>query len=279
MNNFKTAFLLTALTLLLLFFGRLFGGSQGMTFALVFAIGMNLVAYFYSDKIALAMSGAQPVSREQAPRFYAIVERLVGQANLPMPRLYLIPEAAPNAFATGRNPQHAAVAATQGILELMSDEELEGVIAHELAHVRNRDILIASVAAMIAGAITYLSYMGRFAMLFGWGGRDDDNRGGAFGALLMLILAPIAAVIIQLAISRSREYEADATGARLVGHPYGLARALEKLGAYNKRIPMDVAPSTAHLYIVKPFSGSTLLSLFSTHPPLEKRIARLLGRA
>ena len=278
MNNFKTAFLLTALTLLLLFFGRLFGGSQGMTLALVMAVGMNLVAYFYSDKIALAMSGARPVSRAEAPRFHAIVERLVGQANLPMPRLYVIPAAAPNAFATGRNPQHAAVAVTEGILELMTDEELEGVIAHELGHVRNRDILISSVAAMIAGAVTYLSYMGRFAMLFG-GGRDDDNRGGGFVALLMLILAPIAALIIQLAISRSREYEADATGARLAGHPYGLARALEKLEAYNKRIPMDVAPSTAHLYIVKPFSGSTLMSLFSTHPPIEKRVARLLGRA
>ena len=278
MNNFKTAFLLTALTLLLLFFGQLLGGPQGMTFALVFAVGMNLVAYFYSDKIALAMNGAQPVSREQAPRLYSIVERLVGQANLPMPRLYMIPAAAPNAFATGRNPQHAAVAVTQGILELMTDEELEGVIAHELAHVRNRDILISSVAAMIAGAITYLSYMGRFAVFFG-GGRDNDNRGGGFVALLMLILAPIAALIIQLAISRSREYEADTTAARLTGHPYGLARALEKLGAYNKRIPMDVAPSTAHLFIVKPLSGSTLMSLFSTHPPIEKRIARLLGRA
>jgi heat shock protein HtpX len=277
MKTFKTAFLLTALTLLLLFLGQAFGGRNGMTFALVIAVIMNGTAYFFSDKIALMSSGAAPVSREQLPRLYAVMERLAGKANLPMPKLYLIPQAAPNAFATGRNPSHASVAATQGLMQLMDDEELEGVIAHELSHVRNYDILTSSIAATLAGAITWLGYMGRWGMMLGgYGGRDDDRRGGGIGALLMLILAPFAAMLLQLGISRQREYQADASGARMVGHPYGLVRALEKLGAYNKRIPMDISPSTSALCIVAPLtSGQMISGLFSTHPPLADRIARL----
>jgi heat shock protein HtpX len=278
MKTFKTAFLLTALTLLLLFVGQAFGGRNGMTMALVFAVLMNGTAYFFSDKIALLSSGAQPVSREQSQRLYAVMERLAAKANLPVPKLYLIPQAAPNAFATGRNPSHASVAVTQGLMELMDDEELEGVIAHELSHVRNYDILTSSIAATIAGAITWLGYIGRWGMMFGGmgGGNDRDREGGGIGALLMLILAPIAAVLLQLGISRQREYQADASGARMVGHPYGLARALEKLGAYNKKIPMDISPSTSALCIVAPLTGRELFaSLFSTHPPLAERIARL----
>ncbi|MBZ5501900.1 MAG: zinc metalloprotease HtpX [Acidobacteriia bacterium] len=278
MKTFKTAFLLTALTLLLLFLGQAFGGRGGMTLALGFAILMNGGAYFFSDKIALMSSGAVPISPEQSPRLYAVMERLAGKANLPMPKLYMIPQAAPNAFATGRNPSHASVAVTQGLMQLMDDEELEGVIAHELSHVRNYDILTSSIAATIAGAITWIASMGRWAMIFGgWGGRDDNREGGGgIAALLMLILAPLAAMLLQLGISRQREYQADASGARMVGHPYGLIRALEKLGAYNNRIPMDIAPSTASLCIVAPLSARQLFSsLFSTHPPLADRIAVL----
>jgi len=279
MKTFKTAFLLTALTLLLLFLGQAFGGRNGMTIALGFAIVMNGVAYFFSDKIALASSGARPISREEAPRLYAVMERLAAKANLPMPKLYLIPQPAPNAFATGRNPSHASVAVTQGLLELMNDDELEGVIAHELSHVRNYDILTSSIAATIAGAITWVASMGRWAMIFGgWGGggRDNDREGGGIAALLMLFLAPIAAMLLQLGISRQREYQADASGAKMVGHPYGLISALEKLGAYNKRIPTDMPPTTAALCIVAPLSAREMFSsLFSTHPQLEDRIARL----
>lgn len=275
MNTFKTALLLTGLTLLLVVGGGAIAGERGMTFALVGAIVMNGIAYFFSDKIALSMSGAQPVSREQAPRLYSITERLCGQANLPMPKLYVIPQAAPNAFATGRSPKHASVAVTAGLLELMNEQEVEGVLAHELGHVQNYDILIASVAATLAGAITWVAHMGRWALIFG-GARDDDRNGGGLGALLMLFLAPIAAVLVQLAISRQREYAADATAARTVGHPFGLVSALEKLGAYNKRIPMDVAPATASLFIVAPLgAGQMFFKLFSTHPPLEERIAAL----
>lgn len=276
MNTFKTALMLTALTILLLVLGNAFGGRQGMTIALFFAILMNGVSYFFSDRIALAMSGAEPVTREQAPRLYQVVERLCAKANLPMPKLYVMPQAAPNAFATGRNPRHASVAATAGLLQLMNDDELEGVLAHELGHVRNYDILTASVAATIAGAITWLAHMGQFAAIFGGGGgRDSENRGGGFAALLMLFLAPIAATLVQLAISRQREYAADAAAARTVGHPFGLVSALEKLGAYNKRIPMDVPPATSSLFIVAPLNAQTFANLFSTHPPLEKRIAAL----
>jgi len=278
MRAIKTTFLLTALTLLLLFIGQYFGGRNGMTIALMFAIFMNGMAYFFSDKIALMSSGAVPISREQAPRLYAVMERLAAKANLPMPRLYLIPQPAPNAFATGRNPSHASVAVTQGLLELMDDDELEGVIAHELSHVRNYDILTSSIAATIAGAITWLAEMGRWGMIFGgWGGGNDrDREGGGITALLMLILAPLAAMLLQLGISRQREYQADASGAKMVGHPYGLVRALEKLGAYNKRIPMNIPPSTSALCIVAPrTAGQFIAGLFSTHPPLQERIARL----
>jgi len=278
MRAIKTTFLLTALTLLLLFVGQAFGGRNGMTMALFFAVIMNGTAYFFSDKIALMSSGAVPISREQAPRLYAVMERLAAKANLPMPKLYLIPQAAPNAFATGRNPGHASVAVTQGLLQLMDDEELEGVIAHELSHVRNYDILTSSIAATIAGAITWLAQMGKFAMIFGgWGGGDErDREGGGLTALLMLILAPLAALLLQLGISRQREYQADASGAKMVGHPYGLVRALEKLGEYNKRIPMDISPSTSALCIVAPRTAREFFaSLFSTHPPLADRIARL----
>jgi heat shock protein HtpX len=278
MRTIKTTLLLTALTLLLLFIGQAFGGRNGMTIALMFAIVMNGVAYFFSDKIALMSSGAVSISREQTPRLYAVMERLAGKANLPMPKLYLIPQSAPNAFATGRNPSHASVAVTQGLLELMDDEELEGVIAHELSHVRNYDILTSSIAATVAGSITWLAEMGRWGMIFGGigGGDDRDREGGGITAILMLILAPIAALLLQLGISRQREYQADASGAKMVGHPYGLARALEKLGTYNKRIPMDISPSTSALCIVAPrTAGQFIASLFSTHPPLADRIAKL----
>jgi heat shock protein HtpX len=272
MKTLKTTFLLTALTLLLLGLGQAFGGARGMTLALVFAVLMNGTAYFFSDKIALASSGAVPISREQAPRLYAVMERLAGKANLPMPKLFLIPQAAPNAFATGRNPSHASVAVTQGLLELMNDDELEGVIAHELSHVRNYDILTSSIAATLAGAITWIARLG-----FWFGGRGDDReRGGGLMALLMLILAPIAAILLQLGISRQREYQADASGAQMVGHPYGLISALEKLGAYNKKIPMDIPSTTSALMIVQPLTAGELFSsLFSTHPPLSDRIAAL----
>jgi heat shock protein HtpX len=277
MKTLKTTFLLTALTLLLIGLGQTFGGQRGMTIALVFAILMNGTAYFFSDKIALASSGAVPISREQAPRLYAVAERLALKANLPMPKLYLIPQAAPNAFATGRNPRHASVAVTQGLLELLNDDELEGVIAHELSHVRNYDILTSSIAATIAGAITWVAQMGRWGMIFGgWGGGENRERGGGLTAILMLFLAPLAALLLQLGISRQREYQADASGARMVGYPDGLISALEKLGAYNKRIPMDVPPTTSALMIVQPLTAGKMFSgLFSTHPPLSERIAAL----
>jgi heat shock protein HtpX len=257
--------------------GDAIAGQQGMTFALIIAVVMNGVAYFFSDKIALRSSGAQPVTREQLPRLYEVMERLVAKAQLPMPKLYVIPQPAPNAFATGRNPSHASVAVTAGLMELMNDDELEGVIAHELSHVRNYDILITSIAATLAGAITWIASMGRWAMIFGGYGNSRDNRnGGGLAALLMLIIAPIAALVIQLGISRQREFAADASGAKMVGHPYGLVSALEKLGAYNKRIPMAVSPATASLFIVAPLSAGQVFSgLFSTHPPLSERIAVL----
>jgi heat shock protein HtpX len=277
MRVIKTLFLLTALTMLLVLGGDAIAGQQGMTFGLIIAVVMNGVAYFFSDKIALRSSGAQPVTREQLPRLYEVMERLVAKANLPMPKLYVIPQPAPNAFATGRNPSHASVAVTAGLMELMNDDELEGVIAHELSHVRNYDILITSIAATLAGAITWIASMGRWAMIFGGYGNSRENRdGGGLAALLMLIVAPIAALLIQLGISRQREFAADASGARMVGHPYGLVSALEKLGAYNKRIPMDVSPATAALFIVAPLTAGQVFSgLFSTHPPLSERIAVL----
>jgi heat shock protein HtpX len=277
MRTLKTAFLLTALTLLLLFIGQAFGGRQGMTIALGFAILMNGIAYFFSDKIALKSAGAVPISREESPRLYAVMERLAAKARLPVPKLYLIPQAAPNAFATGRNPHHASVAVTQGLMQLMNDDELEGVIAHELSHVRNYDILTSSIAATVAGAVTWLAEMGRWGMIFGgFGGRDSDNDGGGWAAILMLILAPFAAMLLQLGISRQREYQADASGAKMVGYPNGLISALEKLGSYNQRIPMNIPQSTSALCIVQPLSAGEIFSkLFSTHPPLSERIARL----
>jgi heat shock protein HtpX len=270
MNTLKTAFLLTALTLFALFLGDYFGGRNGMVIALMVAGVMNFVSYFFSDKIALAMYRAQPVTREQLPRVYSVVERFTGRMGIPMPKIYVIPTDSPNAFATGRNPNHASVAVTQGILDLLDDEELEGVLAHELGHVRNRDILISSIAATLAGAITMLA-----RMEFWFGGRNDRDRGGG---IIMLIAAPIAASLVQLAVSRAREYEADATGAHYTGNPYALARALQKLDAYSKRIPMAASPSTAHLFIVAPLLGVNVGNLFSTHPPIAKRIERLTGR-
>jgi heat shock protein HtpX len=266
-----------------MFFGRVFGGQNGMVLALGIAVVMNFVSYFYSDKIALAMYRAQPVSREELPRAYAAVERLTQKIGIPMPKMYVIPTESPNAFATGRNPQHASVAVTHGILQLLNDEELEGVLAHELGHVNNRDILISSVAATIAGAITMLASMGRWAMIFGgFGGRDREDRGGGgLTALFMLIVAPIAASLIQLAVSRSREYQADATGAHFTGNPYALASALQKIDAYSRRLPLQANPSTAHLFIIQPFLGvnaGMFANLFSTHPPVAKRIERLTGR-
>ena len=277
-NTFKTAFLLTALTLLLMFIGRIFGGQNGMLLALIVAAVLNFISYFFSDKLALAMYRAQPVTREQLPRAYEIVERLTQRVGIPMPRIYVIPTESPNAFATGRNPNHASVAVTHGILGLLNDEELEGVLAHELGHVRNRDILISSIAATIAGAITYLADIARWGMIFGGYERDDNNRGGGLGAIFMLFLAPFAAMLIQLAVSRSREYQADETGAHLTGNPYALASALAKLDAYSKRMPLAATPSTAHLFIIQPFLGISFGSLFSTHPPIAKRIERLTGR-
>src|SRR3989475_6389892 len=273
-NTFKAAFLLIGLTLLLMFIGSYVGGQRGMLYALIFAGIMNFVAYFFSDKIALATYRAQPVTREQLPRVYDVVERMTQRIGLPMPKIYVIPTDSPNAFATGRNPAHASVAVTEGILNLLNDEELAGVLAHELGHVSNRDILISSIAATIAGAITFLA---RFGLFFG-GGDRDERRGGGIGALLMLILAPIAAMLIQLAVSRSREYQADATGAHFTGNPYALASALAKLDAYSKRVPLVATPSTAHLFIIQPFLGMNFGSLFSTHPPIAKRIERLTGR-
>jgi heat shock protein HtpX len=282
MKILRTGALLILLSMLLVIVGGWLGGQNGLKIALGIAVLMNGISYFFSDKIALKSSGAQPVTREQVPRLYAVMERLAAKASLPVPKLYVIPEPAPNAFATGRNPQHASVAVTEGLLELMSDDELEGVIAHELSHVRNYDILTSSIAATIAGAITYLASMGRFAMIFGgYGGGDNDReRGGGLGAILTIFLAPIAAMMLQLFLSRTREYSADETGARMVGQPFGLISALQKLGAYNQRIPTtSVSPSTAALCIVKPwFGGGTLSSLFSTHPPLADRIAALRER-
>ncbi len=276
-NGIKTALLLGLLSGVLLVIGELLGGASGLVVAFGFAVVMNFVSYWFSDKIVLSMYRAQPVGPESV--LYRVVERLVRQANMPMPKVYVIPEMSPNAFATGRNPQHAAVAATQGILQILDERELEGVIAHELSHVRHRDILISSVAATIAAAIMMVARIAQFAAFFG-GGRDNDREGSNPIALLAtIILAPIAAMLIQAAISRSREFAADAGGAALAGNPYGLVDALKKIDAVSKRVPLDANPATAHMFIVKPFSASALFSLFSTHPPTEKRIAALLHTA
>jgi len=276
-NMFKTFILMAALTALVMLAGQAIGGRQGLTFALGMALFMNFFAYWFSDKLALKMSGAQEVDKTEAPQLHQMVEDLVVRAGLPKPRLYIIPSDTPNAFATGRNPEHAAVAVTSGIMRTLNPDELRGVLAHELAHIKNRDILISSVAAVLAGAISYLATMAQWAMFFG-GGRSDDEEGGSgnlIGSILMMILAPIAAMLIQMAISRSREYLADATGAKIAGQPLFLANALTKLEEWNHRLPMDVNPAQAQMYIVNPLTGQTFARLFSTHPPIVERVARL----
>jgi heat shock protein HtpX len=277
MNRFKTAFLLTALTLLMVAMGSAIGGRGGMYLAFLMACGMNVFSYWFSDKIVLRMYGAQEIGEHESPMFYGIVRRLAIQAQLPMPKVYIIPSDTPNAFATGRNPEHAAVAATEGILRILSPEELEGVMAHELSHVANRDILISTIAATIAGAISMLGNMLQWAAIFGGGRHDEDEGGGGLlGGLAMAIIAPIAAMLIQMAVSRSREYLADEGGARICGRPLALASALKKLDSASRLLPMQEArPATAHLFIVNPLTGAGLMQLFSTHPPMEERIARL----
>ena len=280
MNTLKTTFLLTLLTLLFVFIGQMLGGKSGMTVALVFAAIMNLTTYWFSDKIVLAMYRAQPVTESDNPRLHQLVRRTATNASLPMPKVYIIPTQTPNAFATGRNPKHAAVAVTSGILKTLDEDELEGVISHEMAHVRNRDILTGSIVATLAGAISMLAFMARFAAIFGgYGGRDGEGRGGGIGLLLMAIVAPLAALMIQMAISRSREYAADQAGAKISHKPLSLANALKKLQHASRRIPLEAKPSTAHLFIVNPLSGKGMASLFSTHPPVEERVARLQNMA
>jgi heat shock protein HtpX len=280
MNTFKSTLMLVLLMVVLVLIGERIGGENGMLIAFAISVAMNFTAYFFSDKIALKMYRAQPVTREQLPRAYEVVERLAAKDGLPMPKIYVIQSESPNAFATGRNPKHASVAVTHGILGLLTDEELEGVLAHELGHVKNRDILTSSIAATLAGAITMIARMGYWASLFGYGGGGGrrERGGGGLGALLMLIVAPIAASLIQLAISRSREYEADATGAHTTGNPYALASALQKLENYSKRIPLQASASTAHMFIIAPLIGGGVGRLFSTHPPTKERIRRLIGR-
>lgn len=280
MNTLKTGFLLTVLTLLLVGIGRMVGGASGMVWAFGFALIMNAVTYWYSDKIVLKMYRARPISQADSPQLYATVDGLRRQAGLPMPKLYVIPGDMPNAFATGRNPQHAAVAVTEGLMRILNRDEVEGVLAHELAHVRNRDILISTIAATFAGAIMMLGSMVRWAALFGGFGRsDDDDGGGMLGFLVLAILAPIAAMMIQMAISRSREYQADATGASVSGKPLGLANALTKLENASRVVPSQANPATAHMFIVNPLRGGGIGSLFSTHPPIPERVARLRSMA
>src|SRR5512138_3753871 len=275
MNTLRTTFLMAMLTVLLVMAGGAIGGQTGMLFALGMAGVMNFVSYWFSDKIVLSMYGAQEVTEAEAPEFYGLVRQLAVQANIPMPKVYIIQSETPNAFATGRNPEHAAVAATSGIMRILTRDELMGVMAHELSHVRHRDILISSIAATIAGAITYLAHMAQWAAMFGGSRDSDDEGGGALGLIFMAILGPIAAMLIQMAISRSREYEADRGGAEISGNPLHLAGALRKLEMANRQIPMDANPATAHMFIVNPLTGGGLMALFSTHPPLEERIRRL----
>jgi heat shock protein HtpX len=275
-NIFKTAMLLAVLTALFILIGGAIGGQQGMVVAFVLAVAMNFLSYWFSDRIVLAMYGAQPIEEAQAPGLYGMVRRLATRGGIPMPKVYLIPTDSPNAFATGRNPEHAAVAVTEGIMRILDEEELEGVLAHELSHVRNRDVLISTIAATLAGAITYLAHMAQWSAMFG-GGRHDDEEGGTnpIAMILLAVIAPIAAMLVQLAVSRAREFQADATGARLAGRPWGLAKALGKLEMAAQARPMAANPATAHLFIVNPLSGQALMRLFSTHPPIEERIARL----
>jgi heat shock protein HtpX len=275
MNSIKTLVLLVTLTLVLVWAGAAIGGRQGMTIALIFAFAMNFFAYWFSDKVVLRMYRAREVTESEAPELYGIVRRLAQRAEIPMPKVYMMDEEQPNAFATGRNPNHAAVAVTTGIMRLLSTDELQGVIGHELAHVKHRDILISTIAATIAGAISYLSQMAQWAMIFGGHRGDDEEGGNPVAALVMMIVGPIAAMIIQMAISRSREYSADTGGARIAGNPRYLSNALRKLQRASQKIPMDANPSTAHMFIVNPLSGGGILKLFSTHPPIEERISRL----
>jgi heat shock protein HtpX len=274
-NVFKTALLLAVLTAMLVLLGGALGGQQGMIVAFGFALVLNFASYWWSDKIVLAMYRAEPVTEAKAPGLFGIVRRLATRAGIPMPRVYVIPTDQPNAFATGRNPEHAAVAVTEGIMRILDDEELEGVLAHELAHVTNRDVLISTVAATLAGAITYLAHMAQWAAFFGGHRSDDDDAPSPIAMMLMAMVAPIAAMLVQLAVSRAREFQADATGARLAGRTWGLSKALEKLEMAKQVVPMDANPATAHLFIVNPLSGQALMRLFSTHPPIEERIARL----
>jgi len=274
-NRIKTVLLLAGMTAFLIVIGRLLGGRTGMYLAFILAVGMNFFSYWFSDKIVLKMYGAQEVTPADAPQLHQIVDELAREANIPKPKVYIIPDDSPNAFATGRNPEHAAVAATEGIMRLLTPAELKGVLAHEIGHVRNRDILISSIAATMAGAIMILADMARFGAIFGMGSRDNEEGPGIIGILVMSIIAPIAAMLIQMAISRSREYLADETGAQLAHNPESLARALEKLSLGVQRAPMDASPATAHMFIVNPLTGSSLMNLFSTHPPLEERVARL----
>lgn len=279
MNAVKTTFLMALMTVLLVFAGGAIGGRSGMTFALVMAGVMNFVSYWFSDKIVLAMYSAREVTEADYPEFYGLVRQLAVSAGMPMPKVYIIESETPNAFATGRNPEHAAVAATTGIMRILTRDELMGVMAHELSHVRHRDILISSIAATIAGAIAYLAHMAQWAAIFG-GGRDrDEEGGGMFGLIVMAIVLPIAAMLIQMAISRSREYEADRGGAELSGNPLLLAGALKKLEMANQQIPMQANAATAHMFIVNPLTGGGLMSLFSTHPPMEERVRRLEAMA
>ena len=274
-NRIKTVLLLALMTVFLIVMGRVLGGRSGMYVAFVLALAMNFFSYWFSDKLVLAMYGAQEVSPAQAPQLHQIVAELAREAGIPKPRVYIIPTDSPNAFATGRNPEHAAVAATAGIMRLLTPAELKGVLAHEIGHVRNRDILISTIAATMAGAIMILADIARLGAIFGLGGRDNDEGPGILGIIVMSIIAPIAAMLIQLAISRSREYLADETGAHLAHNPESLARALEKLSLGVERTPMDANPATAHMFIVNPLSGRSLMNLFSTHPPMEERVARL----
>jgi heat shock protein HtpX len=279
-NTLKTGLLLAVLTALFLLIGDAMGGRNGVVMAFGLAVLMNFGAYWFSDKIVLRMYGAREVSEAEAPQLHGVVRRLSLAAGVPMPKVYLIPTDSPNAFATGRNPEHAAVAVTEGILRMLSPDELEGVLAHEMAHVRNRDILVGTVAATLAGAVMMLARFAQFAAIFGGGGRDrDDDRGGALGLLFMAIVAPIGAMLIQMAVSRSREYLADETGAKVCGKPLSLARALEKISGISREVPMEATPATAHMFIVSPLSGGGVLSLFSTHPPVEKRVERLRAMA
>lgn len=275
MNNIKTLFLLVTLTLVLVWAGGALGGKQGMTIALIFALGMNFISYWFSDKIVLRMYRAKQVTEAEAPDLYSIVRSLVQKAGMPMPKVYMMDQEQPNAFATGRNPNHAAVAVTTGIMRILTREELQGVIGHELSHIKNRDILISTIAATIAGAISYLAQMAQWAMIFGGHRGDDDERGSPIAAFVMMIVGPIAAMIIQMAISRSREYAADSGGAEIAGNPRYLAGALRKLHMASQKIPMHANPATSHMFIVNPFSGGGIVKLFSTHPPIEERIARL----